>query len=402
VKVAHVIQSIDPKLGGPSAVVMRLAREQASLGAEVTIVTALSGNARQCFDDWVAQLGPCANVNLVLWPRGWLHTFFIGSPVRELHGKNDIVHLHGVWDSLVSRCLSAHVRESARIVLAPHGMLSSWSLQQKKLKKRLVLGLWMRSALMRVDRFHALNGAERLELRALMSNATICVVPNGTDLPMQGQPFSELAPAAVRPSERKYILFLARLHHMKGPDRLIDAFARGLRTRSLPQELELVIAGPDFGMLSELRERAAKLDVVDRVKFPGAVFGAEKEALLNGAAALCQPSRHEGFSLTLLEALAHGIPVVTTPESNFPEVTAAGCGLVVDGDDVEALSSALSSVVADHALRERMSAAGRLLVTQHYTWRTIAAQSLNVYTQCNGIVIDVADADRLSTARTGQ
>ena len=189
---------------------------------------------------------------------------------------------------------------------------------------------------------------------------------------------------------------------MKGPDRLIDAFAHCLRSRRLPQDFELVIAGPDFGMLRDLRERAAKLDVVDRVRFPGAVFGSEKKSLLNGAATLCQPSRHEGFSLTLLEALAHGVPVVTTPECNFPEVSAADYSLVVDGDDVEALSSALSSVVADPGLRERMSDAGRLLVMQHYTWRNIAEQSLNVYTQCSGNLTDAGDADRLSTAHTGQ
>ena len=211
---------------------MRLARAQANQGAEVTIVTVSSGNEQQCFDNWVAQLGLSANVKLLLWPGGWLRTFLVGGEVRELRRTNDVVHVHGIWDPLVTRCLSARVRGGARVVLAPHGMLSSWSLQQKKLKKRLAWYLWMRSSLMRVARFHALNGAEMQELRALLPNAQIGVLANGTDfVPPPDR-------AAARWSESKYILFLARLHFMKGPDRLIDAFAHCVRTRALPPSLD--------------------------------------------------------------------------------------------------------------------------------------------------------------------
>jgi glycosyltransferase involved in cell wall biosynthesis len=161
-----------------------------------------------------------------------------------------------------------------------------------------------------------------------------------------------------------------------------------------------VIAGPDFGVLDELRERAARSGIGERVDFPGAVFGTKKESLLGGAIALCQPSRHEGFSLTLLEALSHGVPVITTPESNLPAVLAAECGLVVRGDDAVALSSAMSALVGDRGMRERMSDAGRRLVARHYTWEKVAERALQLYGQCQAMPA-ANDPERLSTARTG-
>jgi glycosyltransferase involved in cell wall biosynthesis len=376
---------------------MRLAREQAKLGAEVSIVTESSENERQCFAEWIGKLGPAANLDHVLWPGGWIKSLRVGEYVHELLDRNDIVHVHGVWNSLVTRCLSARSRGRARIILAPHGMLSHWSLQQKKLKKQLAWKLWMGSALRRVDCFHVLNDAESLELRTLLPNANVCVLPNGADL--VAWPDQRLEQAAARLSDKKHILFLARLHFMKGPDRLVDAFARCVRTSTLPPHIELVIAGPDFGMLDELRRRTAQLGISDRVKFPGGVFGAAKNALLNGAVSVCQPSRHEGFSLTLLEALAHGVPVITTPESNFPAISAAECGLVVSGDDVGALSSALSRIAADPGLRERMSSAGRRLVEQQYTWGKIAERALHLYAERSSMATGAADPAQLSTTR---
>jgi glycosyltransferase involved in cell wall biosynthesis len=221
-KVAHVIQSIDPRFGGPSAVVMRLASAQADLGVGVSIVTVSSENERRCFDDWVGGPGPIANPDLVLLRGSWIHNFLGDDAVVDLLRRNDIIHIHGVWNSLAARCLSTRVSGGARIVLAPHGMLTRWSMLQKKAKKNLAWNLWVRSALTRVDRFHVLNDDEGAELRALLPNARVNVLPNGTKLP-------ESRPRSNSPA-RPYLLFLARLHPVKGPDRLIDAFAHGVRT----------------------------------------------------------------------------------------------------------------------------------------------------------------------------
>jgi glycosyltransferase involved in cell wall biosynthesis len=127
-----------------------------------------------------------------------------------------------------------------------------------------------------------------------------------------------------------------------------------------------------------LQARAAKLGLADRVEFIGHVSGEKKEKLLQYASVLCQPSHHEGFSVSLLEALAAGVPVVTTPNANFPEIAQSGCGIVCEGSP-QVLANALRTICCDAVLRERMGAAGRQLVASRYTWERIAKHSLAIY-----------------------
>jgi glycosyltransferase involved in cell wall biosynthesis len=188
---------------------------------------------------------------------------------------------------------------------------------------------------------------------------------------------------------RPFFLFLARLHHMKGPDRLLRAFALAVQS-NLPPETNLIIAGPDFGMLTALTDEAHRLGVSSRVRFVGSVRGPLKLALLQHALCLCQPSRYEGFSVTLLESLACGVPVVITPESNFPEVAAHGAGLVVEGS-TEQLSAALVRLAREPQIRAAMIAAGLQLVAREFTWTAVAKRSLLAYERLrNGTAAAVA------------
>jgi glycosyltransferase involved in cell wall biosynthesis len=143
-------------------------------------------------------------------------------------------------------------------------------------------------------------------------------------------------------------------------------------------EVDLVVAGPDFGMLATLRGLARDLGVSSRVRFVGTVRGAIKVALLRHALCLCQPSLYEGFSITVLESLACGVPALITPESNFPEVATHGAGLVVDGA-AENLSVALARIAQEPRMRAAMGAAGLELVRREFTWTAVAQRSLLAY-----------------------
>jgi glycosyltransferase involved in cell wall biosynthesis len=266
----------------------------------------------------------------------------------------------------------------APTILAPHGTLSTWSLRQKRLKKALALAMSWRRSLMRLDALHALNGAECREVERELPGARVEILPNGVNLEEfapPSQPVDELL--APLTGGRPYFLFLARLHHVKGPDRLLRAFALAVRSNMLP-EVDLVIAGPDFGMLETLRGLTQDLGVGLRVRFVGPVRGPLKAALLRHALCVCQPSLYECFSITVLESLACGVPVLITPESNFPEVAAHGAGLVVDGAP-EKLASALARLAQEPQMRAMMGAAGLDLVRREFTWRAVAEHSLLAY-----------------------
>jgi len=172
-------------------------------------------------------------------------------------------------------------------------------------------------------------------------------------------------------------LFFARLHTMKGPDLLLEAFAS---LAPAHPELQLVLAGPDFGMLDALQRRVAQLRLFDRIHFLGLVSGPDRLWLLQNALCLSQPSRDEGFSLSILEAMASRCPVVISEHCKFPEVALHGAGIIVPMS-IPDLAAALHSYASDPARRTSDGRSARQLVESSYTWDIVANKTDQMYAQ---------------------
>lgn len=355
---------------------MQLAAHQSELGAQVSILTNAEAELPSWWNEWRSGLPQPCNLELIPIPPRSLRTLL--GVLRAARAQNDILHIHGVWGKTAWSAMQLDRHGGAPTILAPHGTLSAWSLRQKPLKKALALAVSWRRSLMRVDALHALNDAECSEVERELPGARVEILPNGVNLEEfapASQPVDELL--APLTGGRSYFLFLARLHHVKGPDRLLRAFALAVRS-NLPPEVDLVMAGPDYGMLEMLRGLAQDLGVSSRVRFVGPVRGMLKIALLRHALCLCQPSLYECFSITVLESLACGVPVLITPESNFPEVAAHGAGMVVEGAP-EQLSGALARLALEPQTSATMGAAGLDLVGRQFTWTAVAERSLHAY-----------------------
>jgi glycosyltransferase involved in cell wall biosynthesis len=142
---------------------------------------------------------------------------------------------------------------------------------------------------------------------------------------------------------------------------------------------ELVVAGNDEeGLWPRLARQAAELGVAGRLRWIGPVAGADKAALLRGAALLVLPSRSENFGNVVLEAMAVGCPVVVTPEVGLaPAVAEAGAGRVVEGDP-EPLAAALTELLADADGRSEMGRRGRAAAAR-FSWPAVAERMEEVY-----------------------
>jgi glycosyltransferase involved in cell wall biosynthesis len=187
----------------------------------------------------------------------------------------------------------------------------------------------------------------------------IVVTPYGVD--------PVFRPDGPRPGRPPYALFVGALEERKRPGLAL------LALKTVGSELELVFAGPDRGLESELREQARLVGLTDRVEFAGHVARGELAALYRGAACLVFPSRYEGFGLPVLEAMASGTPVVATRSSSIPEV-AGDAAVLVDGEADE-LAAGIERALSE---RDRLAAAGLARAAQ-FSWTETARRTAAVY-----------------------
>lgn len=380
-RILHVIDTLDPASGGPQTVVLRLAAAQAALGHEVGIVSHACGDAEARIAAAAAQVPGVEAVGRHRVPRGGRVERLLAPGARaaclDLFAGADMVHLHGVWEPIIRVAAAAARARAVPYCLCPHGMLDPWSLGQKRLKKAVALRLAYRRVLDGAAFLHALNADEVERLAPLRLAAPVVVVPNGVfveevePLPAPGS-FARRCPAVAG---HPYVLFLGRLHFKKGLDVLAEAFA-GVAA-ALP-DVHLVVAGPDGGARRAFEGAVVEAGLGGRVHLVGPLYGADKLAALADAACFCLPSRQEGFSVAITEALACGVPVVVSHQCRFPDVAAHGAGEVV-ALSAPSVRGALLRVLSDPALAARMGARGRALVRARYVWPAIAPLTLAAY-----------------------
>jgi len=371
-RIAHVVQSFDPALGGIVTAPLQMAGRQAEFGASVRIWTE-SDPSINSLADTVAPL-----VDSRPGPRGAFDGAFLNRFEREIDGV-DVVHLHDFWRPYTARFVSAARRRGKVAVISLHGMLMSWPMTRKRLKKNVWLALAGRRTLQRASAIHLLNRTEREQSCAVGIDFACFDVPNGVDVNEFGtMPGSE----AIRvrdPSlaNRTIVASLGRLHVIKGPDLLLRAFLDV--AHDFPKAV-LVLAGPDEGMLPTLRSMIDGHAAATQVRIPGLVRGAERLELLGGCDVFVQPSRSEAMSVSILEAAYAKRCLLITDACSVPEVADCDAGMCVPAT-AESLRDALRVLLGDSALRERLGANARRMVEERFTLARTTPAMLERYDQ---------------------
>lgn len=380
-KIVHVIASIDPARGGPPGVVMRLAAAQAAMGHSVHLVSHFEAAAMERIGRAVAGVPGLERVERHLLPPPQrldrMLAISCRPALRTIIGDAHSVHLHGIWEPILVQ--AATIARNCRVAycVRPAGMLDPWSLRQKAWKKKLAMALVYRRVLDGAAFIHVLNDDEAGLIAPLGLRASSRTIPNGIfleeidPLPQPGT-FATTVPAL---GGRRFILFLSRLHTKKGLDFLCAAFERLAREQP---DVDLVVAGPEDGAGPSFRHAVEAAGLTGRVHMVGGLYGRDKLAALVDASCFCLPSRQEGFSVAITEALACRVPVVISTQCHFPEVDAVGAGIVVDLDEA-AIARALSDILIDPMRAGAMGQAGRTLVERRFTWPAVARQTIHAY-----------------------
>lgn len=222
--------------------------------------------------------------------------------LKTINNKNEIIHLHSLW---MYPSLILSKTNKIKKIISPHGMLDEWALNNGKLKKKISLFLFEKKNLKTANCIHALCYQEYLDIRKLNTSTPVAIIPNGINLPEE---------IPLKKRNKKYILFLARLHPKKGLDNLIEAW-----TNINTKDWELWIVGPDEGGYEyKIAEKNKKLQLgKKKIIFINGAFGKEKEKIYREATSFILPSFSEGLPMTILEAWSYKLPVLMTKECNL-------------------------------------------------------------------------------------
>jgi sugar transferase (PEP-CTERM/EpsH1 system associated) len=287
--------------------------------------------------------------------------------------RADVVHTHDDRPHLYGT-LAARLAGVRRVIHTRHGQ----GIHQSRRQAALV-----NLAAGRVHRFVCVShDSARLAVRQGVPARKVTVVWNGIDL-------GRFAPAGPRPGGPAVIV--ARLSPEKDHATLLRAAARVVRT---DPSFRLEVAG-DGPCREDLHRLAGELGLAGCVRFLGAVR--DVPALLARAGLFVLSSVSEGVSLTLLEAMAAGLPVVATRVGGNPEVVADGTtGLLVPATDADALAGALRVLWRDPETARSLGAAGRLRAEHHFDVRAMVAAYERLYRGNNVLYTRPSPGERLA------
>lgn len=288
--------------------------------------------------------------------------------MNEHATEYDVVHVHALF-SYTSNC-AARVAPRARVpyVVRPLGVLNRWGMENRRpFIKALSFRFVEQPILRNAAAVHYTSRQEQRQAEDAGVRARGVVIPLGVDVTQ----FQKLPDAAVflkrfpEAAGRPIVLFLSRIDPVKGLDLLLPAFGKA-RERH-PDALLAIAGGGGANYIAQLQEQVRRLGIGGAVLWAGRLEGELKLAALAAATAFVLPSYSENYGVALVEALAAGLPCVTTEGvAVSDDVREQDAGIVVRAE-MEPLSEALDRLLGDAALRSRLGANARRLAAERFS-----------------------------------
>lgn len=358
-KVVHYIASIDKKDGGTSAYMKLLALE---LKNKVDLIIATGISPEPLVLD---------GVKVKFFKTNLSYLFFLEKDFKEFLEIEtpDLVHINGIWTPDNWLFHKVAIKLGIKVVLSPHGMLEPYILNRNSLKKKIALLLYQDKAVKSAEYLHTTSKLELENIRDIGYHQKAIIIPNGIDI-------SEVKPKSNwTKNEKINILFLSRVHPKKGIETLIDAVAE-LKY----DDLIINIAGEgDDDYISKLKKQAAKRSVSHLINFVGGVYGNDKWLLYKKSDLFVLPTFSENFGIVVAEALATGIPVITTKGTPWHELKTKGCGWWIDLS-INNLKEALRDAIGKSQKElEEMGKRGIQLVKEKYDIKAVSHAMKDFY-----------------------
>ena len=380
-RVLHVIPSLDLRDGGPSVALPLMARSLTAHGVSIDVVATMTEADAAAegvrFGEPVLRDGftvrffkrQTAFYKVSLPLNSWLRS----------HARDyDLLHIHALFSFVPLAAARAARRAGIPYLMRPLGLLNSWGMEnRRRWIKALSFRFFDRPALDQAAAMHytsddECNDAARLELKSRAA-----VIPLGIDM----KPFEKLPSPGVFLQKhpvaagREIILFLSRVNPKKGIHDLLPAFAELHRTR--PQAL-LVIAGEgESAYVDSLKGKCIELGINNEVLWTGMLEGQTKLAAFAAARLFVLPSYSENFGIALLEAMAAGLPCVSTPGVALAREAGDAVALAKLGTDD--LRKEMLRLLEDTAAAADLGRRAAKIARENYSLEAMGAGLLKLY-----------------------
>jgi len=357
---------------GVTQVVYNVSKELAKRGHKVEVYTSNALDVNTKIEDksnWMLVDGiKVYHFPYVMHYYTFFLTPFMISAVRKNLKEFDVIHIHDLraFQSIVVYYYAR--KYGVPYVLQAHGSLpriGSW--RRLKWFYDVLFGY---RVLRNASKVIALNQMEAEHYKNMgVPEEKIAIIPNGIDL----SEYANLPPQGAFkrkfgiPEDKKVILYLGRIHRIKGIDLLIKAYAY-LIEKVGNKDAVLVIAGPDDGYLNEAKALAYSLKVSDSVMFVGPLYGVDKLAAYVDSNLCVLPSRYETFPMVLLEVYACGKPIVASNVGGLKElIVDDGTELLFEAGNFKHMADKMIYLLNDSDKSVEIGRKAKMFVEERYS-----------------------------------
>ncbi len=375
--ILNVNATLDPERGGGTAErTLQISRALTRAGHRCTILTTTAGLS-------TAYLEQCGKwgLDVVALPSLW-ERFYLPKPshdlIMRLVSDADVANLMNHWTIINALVYKAVAKLGKPYTSCPAGALPVFG--RSSALKKIYNHLIGRKMVLNANRCVAVAPNEIDHFKSYgVPEDKVSVIPNGVNPGDYPESDGKSFRARYGLGDAPIILFLGRLNIIKGPDMLLEAFCRCSQEKRF-KKYHLIFAGPDEGMLDQLRRRVELSFLQNRVHFTGHISGSEKSDACRAADFLVIPSRQEAMSIVVLEAGITGTPVLITDQCGFGEIAAIDGGIVVPAS-IEGLQKGLLSMSTDPQLLKTMGQNLRKFTHKNFLWDHAAERYLELFTR---------------------
>jgi glycosyltransferase involved in cell wall biosynthesis len=315
-RILHIIPSISKKRGGPSTAIISMVKALRHEGVDATILTTCDNIEYREFEYPLRQWFCINDVPILIFPilesKLRLINEYLISPSLSLWlyqhiDAYDAVHIHAIFS--FSSTVSMLIARQKKIpyIVRTIGQLNAWSLSQSRIKKLLMLSLIEKNNLRNALAVHVTSRSEMNDVKKVYNHKNVLCLELGVDFENLPLPKQRIA------SKEICFIFLSRIHPKKQLEKLLEAFSILSTEYIQPPRWRLFIAGTgEENYVNSLRKFAKKTGISDSIEWLGHLDGERKLRLLRKCDWYVLPSISENFGLSVVEALANGVPVIVS------------------------------------------------------------------------------------------